>query len=72
MTGAEYSSIQATHSDMSKFESKNSQGYTVVAEAIKRYAGSAREVVQTRWKEEKKARHQRNVSHVEELFSHGK
>jgi hypothetical protein len=40
---------------MSKFDSKNSPGYDLVAEAIQRYAGrEALAVIKTRWQEDRK------------------
>ena len=53
--GAEYAGIEANHSEMCKFDSKNSPGYDLVAEAIQRYANKeALAVIKTRWQEDRK------------------
>jgi protein SERAC1 len=53
--GAEYAGIEANHTEMCKFDTKNSPGYDIVAEAIQRY--SSKEVVariKNRWQEDRK------------------
>jgi len=54
--GVERMGIERDHSNMCKFETENSPGYDVVAEALQRYAGDAPQLVATRWEEEKRIR----------------
>ena len=56
MPGPAYAGIEATHSGMCKFESKNSPGYTSVASTIKRYAQEAPMTIAARWQEEHELR----------------
>lgn len=54
--GVERMGIEKDHSQMCKFESENAPGYTVVAEAIQRYAAESGSLIATRWREEKRIR----------------
>ncbi|KAH0564767.1 hypothetical protein GP486_001837 [Trichoglossum hirsutum] len=67
--GAEYAGIEANHSEMSKFDSKNSPGYDLVAEAIQRYANKeALAVIKTRWQEDRKRLQEDRLAEVSEIF----
>lgn len=48
--------IQASHSQMCKFDDDNSPGFELVCEAIQRYASEAPAAVKKRWKLEKDIR----------------
>src|SRR5579862_2025006 len=50
--GAEYAGIEATHSNMGRFETKDSPGYSVVAEAINRWAIDTLPLIKMRWEYE--------------------
>ncbi|KAI9779630.1 MAG: hypothetical protein M1839_007295 [Geoglossum umbratile] len=66
--GAEYAGIEANHTEMCKFDSKNSPGYDIVAEAIQRY--SSKEVVSKikgRWQEDKKRRLDAKIFEANEI-----
>ncbi|KAK8088309.1 hypothetical protein PG997_003270, partial [Apiospora hydei] len=65
LPGVTYFAIEATHSGMCKFESRNSPGYRTVAITIKEWAEEAPDVVSTRWRveeEEKFARAQHEIT----------
>ncbi len=49
----ERAGIPSDHAHLSKFESENSPGFDLVAEAIERYATEAPDVIATRWQLEK-------------------
>ncbi|KAI1325546.1 hypothetical protein F5Y16DRAFT_377576 [Xylariaceae sp. FL0255] len=64
LPGVTYYAIEATHSGMCKFESKNAPGYRTVATAIREWVGDAPDVVTTRWRvenDEKLARAQHEI-----------
>ncbi|KAI0148598.1 hypothetical protein GGR57DRAFT_474900 [Xylariaceae sp. FL1272] len=64
LPGVTYYAIEATHSGMCKFDSKNAPGYRTVATAIREWATDAPDVVQTRWRvenDEKLARAQHEI-----------
>ncbi|KAI9847286.1 MAG: hypothetical protein M1837_002873 [Sclerophora amabilis] len=52
LPGMSYAGIQATHSGMCKFESKNSPGYTALSSTLKRYSQEAPSTISKRWPEE--------------------
>ncbi|KAI9759833.1 MAG: hypothetical protein M4579_002040 [Chaenotheca gracillima] len=52
LPGLSYAGIEATHSAMCKFASKNSPGYTGVSSTLKRYSGDAPSTISKRWPEE--------------------
>ncbi|KAK8137877.1 Protein SERAC1, partial [Apiospora sp. TS-2023a] len=65
LPGVTYFAIEATHSGMCKFESRNAPGYRTVAITIKEWAEEAPDVVSTRWRveeEEKFARAQHEIT----------
>ncbi|KAI9860177.1 MAG: hypothetical protein M1813_006287 [Trichoglossum hirsutum] len=66
--GAEYAGIEANHSEMSKFDSKNSPGYDLVAEAIQRYANKETlAVIKTRWLEDRKRLQEDRLAEASEM-----
>ncbi|KAH0542388.1 hypothetical protein FGG08_003233 [Glutinoglossum americanum] len=66
--GAEYAGIEASHTDMCKFDSKNTPGYFLVAEAIQRYANKdALAQVRTRWLDDKKWLQAARIAQVNEM-----
>jgi hypothetical protein len=54
--GVERMGIERDHSHMCKFESEDSPGYDVLAEALQRYAEDAPGLIKTRWEEERRIR----------------
>ncbi|KAI1435845.1 hypothetical protein GGR50DRAFT_693752 [Xylaria sp. CBS 124048] len=52
LPGVTYYAIEATHSGMCKFESKNAPGYRTIATAIREWVLDAPEVIVTRWRVE--------------------
>ena len=60
--------IEADHSHMCKFASRRSPGYEGVAEAVKRFAVEAPDVVKKRWQEEKDARVHALRAQANELY----
>ncbi|KAK8050295.1 hypothetical protein PG994_012025 [Apiospora phragmitis] len=65
LPGVTYFAIEATHSGMCKFDSRNAPGYRTVAITIKEWAEEAPDVVATRWRvedEEKFARAQHEIT----------
>jgi hypothetical protein len=53
-----YFGIEATHSEMCKFASKNSPGYLNVSTTIKGWVQECLPIIQVRWEMERKARKQ--------------
>ncbi|KAI9799148.1 MAG: hypothetical protein M1833_004188 [Piccolia ochrophora] len=68
MPGPAYAGIEATHSDMCKFESKNSPGYTAVSSTLKRFSQEASKPIAARWSEEYHLRDRRNRFKASELL----
>lgn len=68
MDGVERMGIEADHSNMCKFETKTSPGYTEVAEGIKRYASDAPDTITKRWPQERKTRLLERKAEAEEIF----
>lgn len=52
LPGVTYYAIEATHSGMCKFESRNAPGYRTVATAIREWVVDAPDVIATRWRVE--------------------
>ncbi|KAH9883301.1 hypothetical protein F4778DRAFT_788725 [Xylariomycetidae sp. FL2044] len=50
LPGVTYYSIEATHSGMCKFDSKNAPGYRTIATAIREWVLAAPDVIATRWR----------------------
>ena len=70
LDGVEYAGIGATHSNMCKFDSKNSPGYDLVAEALQRYASKeAVATIKTRWQEDKKTLQEFRLAEAREAVS---
>ena len=64
LPGVAYCAIEATHSEMCKFESENAPGYRTVAIAIRDWVVDAPDVIATRWRievEEKLVRAQHDI-----------
>ncbi|TAQ89882.1 hypothetical protein B7494_g1819 [Chlorociboria aeruginascens] len=64
----QYFGIEATHSGMAKFESKNSPGYLNVSTTIKSWVVEAPQVIQARWDMERRLRRQIRESEARELL----
>ncbi|MCJ1348649.1 hypothetical protein MMC31_006882, partial [Peltigera leucophlebia] len=62
--------IQASHSQMSKFDDDNSPGFELVYEAIQRYASEAPASVAKRWTLEKDIRGRELMAQIPERFLH--
>lgn len=60
--------IEATHSGMCRFESKNSPGYLNVSMRIKGWIGECPPVIRSRWVAEKKTRQQSKENAARELL----
>jgi hypothetical protein len=58
LPGVRYYGIEATHSGMCKFESKNAPGYLNVSVTIKRWAKECMPKIESRWRAEIQARQQ--------------
>ena len=68
LPGVRYYGIEATHSAMCKFESKNAPGYLTVSTAIKGWANDCTPKIQARWAAERKARRQVKENEAKELL----
>lgn len=66
LPGVTYFAIEATHSGMCKFESKNAPGYRTVAVTIKEWAEEAPDVIATRWRVEEHEKMARAKHEIEE------
>ncbi|KAI1855087.1 hypothetical protein JX265_012275 [Neoarthrinium moseri] len=66
LPGVAYYAIEATHSGMCKFESKNAPGYRTVATSIRDWVGEAPDVVRTRWRVEEDEKLARAKHEIEE------
>ncbi|KAK9412862.1 hypothetical protein SUNI508_12275 [Seiridium unicorne] len=66
LPGVGYFSIEATHSGMCKFESKNAPGYRTVATSIRDWVGEAPDVITTRWRVEEDEKLARAKHEIEE------
>jgi hypothetical protein len=65
----ERAGIQQDHSHMSKFENENAPGFSLVTEAIQRFAGEAPEKIDIRWYSEVAERRTGKEAEVEELLA---
>lgn len=63
-----YFGIEATHSNMCKFESKNSPGYLNVSTTIKTWVQECLPTIQARWDMERKTRRQIREAQAAELL----
>ncbi|ETS73458.1 hypothetical protein PFICI_14404 [Pestalotiopsis fici W106-1] len=66
LPGVGYFSIEATHSGMCKFDSKNAPGYRTVATSIRDWVGEAPDVISTRWRVEDDEKLARAKHEIEE------
>ncbi|KAI1812433.1 hypothetical protein GGS20DRAFT_22582 [Poronia punctata] len=66
LPGVTYYAIEATHSGMCKFDSKNAPGYRTIATAIREWVGSAPDVIMTRWRVEDDEKLARAKHEIEE------
>ena len=64
----QYFGIEATHSGMCKFESKNSPGYRNVSVTIKSWVEESPQVIQGYWELEKRQRRQMKEAQAAELL----
>jgi len=64
----QYFGIEATHSGMCKFESKNSPGYLNVSTTIKSWVTESPQVIRARWEMERKTRRQIREAQAKELL----
>ncbi|RYP09080.1 hypothetical protein DL764_001501 [Monosporascus ibericus] len=66
LPGVTYYAIEATHSGMCKFESKNAPGYRTIVTAIRDWVGEAPDVIATRWRVEDEEKLARAKHEIEE------
>ncbi|KAI1139183.1 hypothetical protein F5Y05DRAFT_412283 [Hypoxylon sp. FL0543] len=66
LPGVTYYAIEATHSGMCKFESRNAPGYRTVATAIRDWVHDAPDVIATRWRVEEDEKLARAKHEIEE------
>jgi hypothetical protein len=66
LPGVGYFSIEATHSGMCKFDSKNAPGYRTVATTIRDWVGESPDVISTRWRVEDDEKLARAKHEIEE------
>lgn len=68
LAGVRYYGIEATHSGMCKFESKNAPGYLNVSTTIKGWVNECTPRIQARWAVERKARQLVKENEARELL----
>ncbi|KAJ3573630.1 hypothetical protein NPX13_g4628 [Xylaria arbuscula] len=66
LPGVTYYAIEATHSGMCKFDSKNAPGYRTVTSAIREWVLDAPDVIRTRWRVEEDEKLARAKHEIEE------
>ncbi|KAI0411562.1 hypothetical protein F5X98DRAFT_357038 [Xylaria grammica] len=66
LPGVTYYAIEATHSGMCKFDSRNAPGYRTIASAIREWVLDAPDVVATRWRVEEDDKLARAKHEIEE------
>ncbi|KAI0458926.1 hypothetical protein F5B21DRAFT_372218 [Xylaria acuta] len=66
LPGVTYYAIEATHSGMCKFDSKNAPGYRTIATAIREWVLDAPDVIKTRWRVEDDEKLARAKHEIEE------
>ncbi|KAI0438650.1 hypothetical protein F4803DRAFT_554835 [Xylaria telfairii] len=66
LPGVTYYAIEATHSGMCKFDSKNAPGYRTIATAIREWVLDAPDVIKTRWRVEEDEKLARAKHEIEE------
>ena len=65
----QYFGIEASHSDMCKFENKNSPGYLSVSTTIKGWVQECPPIIQARWDMERRQRRQMKEAQAAELLN---
>ncbi|KAF4637819.1 hypothetical protein G7Y89_g285 [Cudoniella acicularis] len=70
LPGVQYYGIEATHSGMCKFESKNSPGYTNISGTIKTWVTESPQVIQHRREAEKQKRFRDKTDQAAELLGY--
>ncbi|PBP15673.1 LipA and NB-ARC domain-containing protein [Diplocarpon rosae] len=63
----QYFGIEATHSGMCKFDSKNAPGFTNVSVTIRSWAQECPDFIQTRWEAERMLRRQKREDEIAQL-----
>ena len=71
MQGVERMGIARDHSTMCKFEDASAPGFTVVADAIRRYTYDAQSKIDWNWKEEDIVRRLKRERKAQELLGPG-
>ncbi|KAI1464931.1 uncharacterized protein F4812DRAFT_441012 [Daldinia caldariorum] len=66
LPGVTYFAIEATHSGMCKFESRNAPGYRTIATALRDWVVAAPDVIATRWRVEEDEKLARAKHEIEE------
>ncbi|KAF3067404.1 Protein SERAC1 [Daldinia childiae] len=66
LPGVTYFSIEATHSGMCKFDSRNAPGYRTIATALRDWVADAPDVIATRWRVEEDEKLARAKHEIEE------
>ncbi|KAK6953523.1 hypothetical protein Daesc_005828 [Daldinia eschscholtzii] len=66
LPGVMYFAIEATHSGMCKFESRNAPGYRTIATALRDWVVAAPDVIATRWRVEEDEKLARAKHEIEE------
>lgn len=66
LPGVTYYAIEATHSGMCKFDSKNAPGYRTISTAIREWVLDAPDVIATRWRVEEDEKLARAKHEIEE------
>ncbi|KAI0517817.1 hypothetical protein F5B22DRAFT_645521 [Xylaria bambusicola] len=66
LPGVTYYAIEATHSGMCKFDSKNAPGYRTISSAIREWVLDAPDVIRTRWRVEEDEKLARAKHEIEE------
>ncbi|KAI0389259.1 hypothetical protein F5Y17DRAFT_134866 [Xylariaceae sp. FL0594] len=66
LPGVTYYAIEATHSGMCKFDSKNAPGYRTISTAIREWVRDAPDVITTRWRVEDEEKLARAKHEIEE------
>ncbi|KAI9796800.1 MAG: hypothetical protein M1825_006502 [Sarcosagium campestre] len=69
--GPAYAGIEATHSEMCKFDSKDSPGYTAVSSTLKRWTQEAQRPIEARWAQEFDIRQRNNEYLASHLLGRG-
>ncbi|KAI1820100.1 hypothetical protein F4861DRAFT_89113 [Xylaria intraflava] len=66
LPGVTYYAVEATHSGMCKFDSKNAPGYRTISTAIREWVSDAPDVIATRWRIEEEDKLARAKQEIEE------